>query len=472
MHLRLQKKKAICLDSDQKICITIESCSIDNDDVLIEIPQKLSDQIRFVEIQTKTNDSLMVMVHHNEVVIKKTISSRQVQFRRSLASLQSENPDIENIIATVEKVIFDESVDIDATVKRLTQKTSKATVSSQDENLETLGVHYSETKIAKRQKRMLTSGNLAYLIDVLIHHLGKGFQKIAEEESDEEEQVGADDDDDPKDQPEKFIEIDIPTLVKICNGKVRRLIKRLVANFEKTQEEQENYSSCLMKLYAVLALLRELKSLDFKMPRVPFQESFFQKKEREKLLSEATKYLYGKTYNFLSKAKSELTNDQFDEISRLHGLLLWLAKECGADFREKKWRFQETSDEKELYTQKQSYLLFIAPDAVCDETAFEEVNNCIDIAVHDSKKADSRLWLSFHKQIGQKILKFQKVAHEKHHLITNKPKIGDMAFVRGEVNPEFNIVLKSGGKIILTDIVKGQATYSSDYIASIKLPQS
>jgi len=467
-------KKAFCKDHDHRIIYTIDSCLKADDAIHLRVPEKIAAHIRFVEIETNDDKSLIIMVHHNDVVMKKTISSRQIQFRRSLASLQSDNPDIENVIAAVEKIIFEQQVDINPDVRIKSGKSNKTSETQETEVIETLGVHYNETKRAKRKQRMLASGDLAYLIDVLIHHLGQDFQKFEKNETDdkgrnEEEQRGADDDDETNEVETKSIEIDTPTLVKICNGKVRRLIKRLISNFEKAHEQQENYSACLMKLYAVLALLRELKSFDFRIPKVPFQKSFFPEKDRDHLLSESIKFLYGRSYQFWEKSKTELIDYQIDEISRLKGLLLWLANECGADFRDKRL-FRESSEAHERDKHKQSYLLFIASDAAWDDVAIEEAYNCIELTTQTSKKVDGRLWISSHKEIGKKISKFQKKAHKKSHEIINKARIGNMAFVRDQVNPTFHIVLKTGKELILTDVEIGQRVYSAEKIAALNLP--
>ncbi|MBU0987493.1 MAG: hypothetical protein KKH68_09595, partial [Proteobacteria bacterium] len=59
-----------------------------------------------------------------------------------------------------------------------------------------------------------------------------------------------------------------------------------------------------------------------------------------------------------------------------------------------------------------------------------------------------------------------------HKRIKNFPKIGDLAFIRDEINPTFHIVLESGQFVTLTDVCKedGKRLYSPNKVAAIKFP--
>lgn len=442
--------EAKCVDESQNTIATVRDYALLDDHIELPVPEGLL-EVRFAEIYLKDSKTLTCLIHHEGEINRRSISSRQVQFRRTLASLQSDSPDLENLIKTVEKIIFDEPFEIDPNAKtRPKAKSGPARPETKNE-LETLAIDLDETKREKHRKRLVTSGDIGQLLDILIHQLGLGLDRntegIDKKGRSEEELVDSDDDDDERD-PEV---IDMPKMVRICNGKVRRLVKRMTKNFEQTDEEKTGYCRCLMKLLAVLALSKELRALDYRLTGIPFDESLVPMEARERLLHNSLKYLYGRNHQFLKETARELAEEAWDELSRLHGLLLWLAKDCGADLEDEKI-FGESWEDKKMRTTKRSYMLLIAPDSVTDPVALREAETDIERTTPIFKKADSKNWIIRQEALGKKLSLLQKRAHLVHHKVKGLPRVGDMAFLRDQVAPTFHIVLQTGKEVVLTDI--------------------
>lgn len=474
-------QKAECLDANNRILQTITECRHENGALVLSVHQEKVANIRTLTIIFSGGFQVVAIVHHTDIILKKTISDQQNQFRKSLASLQSDNPDIENVINFVEKVIFEEPIQIDSKIllnRKIDNNKDKNKNQESIESIEfeTLGVHYSETKIAKRRRRMLQSGDLSYLLDVLIHHLGKsGIQEqeiegVDQKGRSEEEQIGQDDDTSEGTQEEIF-SIDTPQLVKICKRKVKRLIKRIEDHCQRTHEAAAGYSKCILKMIAVHALLRELCALDFKLPRVPFEESFFPVEERQKLLWLSLKYLYGEKYVFLAKAKAECVDEKLDEFSRLHGLLMWLAAICGADLRFKK-PLKVFSEEEKIHLINKANLLLLVPEAASDDFAVQEAQDSFEYAAKPYKKSVYRDWLNYHQKVGNQLYRLKLKAH----LLPSKKEIprsssGEIGFVWGEAHPNFHLVYKVGKEVVLlSDVETGEKVFSSDKVAIINIP--
>ena len=465
--------ESICIDSDQKTVERCMDCELQGEFYFLRIQSALN-KIRIVEIVLKDSTKLVCLVHHDAEISRRSVSSRQAQFRKTLSSLQTENPDLENLILTVEKIIFDEPFEVDPSAKRKIKANSKK-IQEPEKTVTTLGIDIDQERLKKKRKRMVTSGDIGHLFDVLIHCLGieiaPEISGVDKNGRTEEELVDSDDDEDEIERDNPLFILDAPKMVKICNNKVKRLITRMIKNFEKTTQENDGYDTCLMKLVAVLALLRELRSLDCRMEGIPFGESLFPMKERERLLKHSLMYLYGGKHKFLDQIDKDINETPWDELSRLHGLVFWLAYDCGADLTREK-EFNESPEAKRKRIDDKSYLLLISPDAIGDSLAVEEAMVSIEKSTPKYKLSKGKKWLQVHSIIGNKLFKLKKRAHKVQCRIPNSPRVGHFAFIRDEINPTFHIVLETGQNVALSDIceVNGKRLYPTQKIASLPIP--
>jgi hypothetical protein len=265
--------------------------------------------------------------------------------------------------------------------------------------------------------------------------------------------VGTDDEDNEKDDDNEKTEelIDTPRLIKICNGKIKRLVRRMIQHFEKAVQEKDGGEKCLVKLLGVLAILRELRVLDSKVESLPLGETFVPMQEREHLLSQSLKYLHGRGYGFLKNINTIDQSANWDEISRLNGLLLWLAHDCGASLFAKRG-FNESLEDTQKRIANVSYLLLIAPEAVSDLEALNEATISIEKTTRSYKLFNARQWIKTQVAIGKKLLAIKQKADFYSNKIQSTPLREYWAFIRGEVNPSLHVVLKDGDPVTLTEV--------------------
>jgi len=463
---------AVCFDEYQKRVCDCSRCETIDDFNSIPVANDFS-SVRFLEIRLKGDQRVFCLVHHAEEIARRSMSSRQVQFRRNLAALQDGSSDLENLIVTIEKIIFDEPFEIDPSAKHRQPPGKKSRVTNGTQEITTLMTDLSEAKKQKFRRRMVTSGDIGHLLDILIHHLGEGLEKDPAESTDklgrsEEELIGTDDE-----EPEVEIEpIDTPKLVKIANRKVRRLVRRMIQNFEKVDGIKEGYEKCLVKLLGVLALLRELRVLDNKLEDIPFGETFVPVHERELLLKQSVKYLYGRNHNFLAKIELSVHSHPWDEVSRLLGLLLWLAHDCGARLNDVKG-FNEPPEEEKKRISNVSLMLLITPDAVSDCEASNEAKLSIEKTTRKHRMVIAKEWIKEHKRMGEKLFQLKRRAHILHKRINGQPRAGYAAFIRNEINPTFSLILNPGDPVTLTDVCSenGKKMYHAAKVAAFKIPQ-
>lgn len=410
--------------------------------------------IRFVQIQCRNNQQYLFYVHHQGHIERKLVGSHHAQFRASLESLSGDNPDIEKLILTVEKIIFDNPPEIpDHLKKKVVTKVIGLNGIENDEPLErkqieSLAVHLKETTIEKKRTRLMRSGDLGHLLDVLIHHLGIGLESspgAGKDNTDhrgrsEEELVGSDDE-----EQHGNIKIDPGQIVKICNNKVHNLVGRMLKQLKKAALENDaDHVIPIVQLVAVLALLRQLRLLDYRANWMPAGATLFAPKERVLLLEGCIKYLHGVSFNLLDKALQELNDEPMDEISRLHGLMLWLARECGKDIRSKTVLGEAPEQQKERILSKY-LMMYLAPLAATDPVAVEEATSSIMSTAAPIRKVDSDEWVQKHLFWGRGLRSFTK-QFSRVKTVGRTPTIGDIVYNTRLDKPVLSIVLRSAGK--------------------------
>ena len=466
--------KAVDADDSQILIREFTRCESIDEHTAIPVAEGLS-HLRFLEIHLQSGKSLLCLVHHEDEIRRRSVNSRQAQFRRNLSALHDGNPNLENLIVTIEKIIFDEPFETDPAARRksVLREGAKEKEPEREKEITSFATNLSETKREKRRKRLVTSGDIGYLLDYMIRRLDEGIERESPEVVDgagpsEEELVGTDDEE-PESDPEI---IDTARLIKICNGKVRRLVGRMIKTFEQAANYEEGCEKCLVKLLGVLSLLRELRVLDYKLDSVPIWESFVPIPEREKLLKNALAHLYGRDHSFLMKIDTDKDNGGWEELSKLHGLLLWLAHDCGADLTSEKG-FNESPEEKKNRIANLSNMLLITPDAVSDEESLHEAVFSIERTTPKHKKSQSESWIDSHKALGEKLSQVRQRAHQIHKKIKWRPSPGHVAFIRGEESPTLHLILKAGSIVELTDVgnQNGKRSFPVNQVASFKFPK-
>lgn len=449
--------KAILLDDYDHQIDVINTIHV-NENIILPVSQEKQISTRFIKVEFKGNKYILFLAHNSSEIKKRTESTRQAKLRSAFSNLYSDTPDLESLISAVERVVFDEDVDIEPSLR------PKGHIKKPEEKkiptIDTLMGSISSSKRIGKKRRILESGDLATIIDVLIYKLGQGLEKegsLPINKPSEEEQVGRDDDDSGDN------EIKWENIIKTCHRKINTLINRMEKQFQRTAKQKDFYIRPILQLIAVLALIRELRTLDFKLPWIPIGETLVPQDSRQKLYSNALKYLYGQDFKFLEKALEDYEYDTYDEYSKLYGLLLWLSHECGEDCRKTKV-FNEKPDITRKRFHERAHMILIAPQIADDDLALEEAKKGIMNCTAVSKIQESARWLDTHKIIGEKI---NKITQDYIKIIQSgnkcksiqKPQSGDLAYVLSVANPVTGIITSIDNRYIsIADI---QTEYAS-----------
>lgn len=348
-----------------------------------------------------------VMILHPNILSSSSRSSRQYQIRSALSALGSSDGDISKVIASVERVIFaDETIrEIDLAVREHQERRARANPAAGPESLV---ISVADLPKTKKKLRFLKSGDLAYLIDVLLHRLSEGLEtQIVETDKagrTEEEQVGKDDapaEVDPSDSesqpPTTLTDSEIAVLVA---RRARALCRKMVQQLEAAAKDENRRTGAVIQLIAVLALVRELRHLDKTKRWRATGQPLVDERDRRSLLDESIRYLLGSTFHFIDVA-DKVAGGSTDEATQLRVLLLWLAWDLGEELTEQIARIW---DAKELHAKLAANALFLKlmPDVVRDELAITGLKESIEKTVKTTPESARRaaLWLQRHQSFG------------------------------------------------------------------------
>jgi hypothetical protein len=418
-------------------------------------PQALSDELiirpgddaaRIRSCALYSQDVLVAraMIHHPSVISTSSQSTRQYQIRSALSGLGSSEGDISTVIASVERVIFsDETHKEIETILR--EHKDKQPNPSSGPGPETLAVSISDLPKEKKKLRLLKSGDLAYLLDVLLRRISEGLDGTPLETDssgrNEEEQVGKEGDEEPK-PPEPMLP---PTrlgdleIAQAVSRRARALTRRMVEQLQLATADASRRASAVLQLIAVIALVRELRHLD-KLPRwKKTGQLLVEERDRRHLLDESLKHLLGSAVRMLDEI-DYATDADTDEGMQLRVLLLWLAWDLGEELTEQIGRIWEPK-ELEAKLRGNAAFLKLMPPISRDNAARAELEQSIARTVRPTPEAALRAgnWLERHLRFGD----------EWGNGFSESPalRVGGYCYVPGKIN-EPRVVLEVSGDVV------------------------
>ena len=356
------------------------SMRIEDELAITEFPAADLERALTVHAEIAGQLVLKLWLHHTRDVEEQARTGTQRRFREALQSLETDTPNIGLLIECIDKIVFSEDrVDGGQPLRRSGERGKVE--AEQGDAPATLAVDVADMKRRKSKKRLTHSGDFAYLLDALIYHLR--VQHVPNEERDrfgrsEEEQVGADDDSEAETElppPE-----DQDDLLRVCHAKVGTVIRRMITQLEAYSKGKQNFSNVLLRLLAVLAVLRELRSCDGRVAWVEKGKTTVPKELRLRLLEAIMLNLFERgSQSDPSLLHLELLGDEFcqsDDVARLKGLVLWLAWDCGLALVLKK-PFMESDEESKERLQRNAMALALAQMIRTDEVVIDEARQSI-----------------------------------------------------------------------------------------------
>ncbi len=438
---------------------------VDSDAGIIEFPEAKLTDASVVDVVISGELVLKLLLHHVRAIEDQARSGTQRRFKEALLSLDTDTPNIELLIHCVDKIIASESRDTPSPGLKKTGTRGQAP-SEEQEPPATLAIDISEVKHHKSKKRLIHSSDFSYLLDALIYHLriaeDKSIEELDHAGRNEEEQVGADDDQDadseqPTAQKQKVI-------LDVCHARVGTVISRMVAQLNAYAKGKQTLRDLLVRLLAVLAVLRELRSCDGRVSWVEKGQTTVPMKQRHRLLEEIMLNLFEGESSLL---QLEALGDDFqhsDDMARLKGLVLWLAWDCGLTMELNK-PFMESRNQLDERLKRNAMILALAQMIQSDDVVIDEARQSIG-----SLTSSEMDWL---KEVQRLAFQCEILRHDHSSLFpADSAEPGDIALHKKKDDWILRVVSGSGGnRVFLVRLSRDRERieYRSEYLGVTRL---
>jgi hypothetical protein len=352
--------------------------------------------------------TLRALVHHPASLSGLAHTQRQAILREALGTLGSGEGNVARLIASVEKVIFSDDIHTELTTLSRTGRSQSddASLPARPARPASLGVHVADLPKQKKKLRLLKSGDLAYLLDILIRRLGIELEGPPSTRDSrgrtEEEAVNQDDDDLPESTPEVPSGPSDAEIAEIVCRKARTLIRRMTKQLSAACMDQGKAQGAIVQLVAVLGLIRELRRLRLH-PRWRIVPSLVAETDRRDLLNEAMSALFGHESRLLQVVLDQ-ADEPIEEVGFLRSLLLWLAWDLGEELTD---RISPLVEEEDVIraVRANAVLYELLPAAASDAEEAAELGRSIRMTLlptgTEGTRADN--WLRRHLAIGQAV---------------------------------------------------------------------
>lgn len=359
-------------------------------------------QLRSLIVRRRHGTPIRALVHHPAVLSGLSHTKRQAILRAALGELGSGEGDVTRLIAAVEKVIF--SDEVGSELRAFARKEREG--EKEPTRPESLSVHIADLPKQRKKQRLLKSGDLAYLLDVLIKRLGletEGSSSVKDRRGRSEEEAVGQDDEVPPEVAREAQSFDDVQIAEVVARKARTLVRRMMAQIDAAANEEGKAPAVIVQLVAVLGLLRELRRLRL-APRWRMKQSLVHEADRRALLEKSMAWLFGRNSMALPKILNA-ADEPLEEVSYLRALLLWLAWDLGEELTD---RISPLMDANEVRhrVRTNAVLYELLPSATRDLDEAEELERSIRMTVLPTGEEGARAatWLTTHLSVGRQVL--------------------------------------------------------------------
>lgn len=308
-------------------------------------------------------------------------------------------------------------------------------------------------------------------MDVLIYHLRldvdieKPMELLDEKGRTEEEQIGAEDDEEHVIEDLSQEEIALKTLA-FCHSKIHTMTGRMINQLDNLKNGKVTFDNAVVRLTGVLAFLRHLRGFDGKVFWIKQGQSSFPMKERRRLFDAVIRNLFEGDNSILYPSENKEDLIDSDEISRLKGLIIWLAWDCGLTLKREK-KFNETLEERDIRIINNAKMIALAQLIKNDDFVINEANQ--SIAPLCSSDMD---WFNWVLAANDRTIKIH--SNPGSYMIGSKAKIGDLAFHPDVPNLGIRLVFSQDDKklnLVCFDPEKAFISYLSKFIRVIPIEE-
>jgi len=434
------------LDESGQIVIGPIGCFVDGNIVRADLSELLADRVRFIRITLSKGIQALFICHHTERRDAAVRTGRQAQLRKALSSLEGDPANLATLISAVQNVVFGSH-----TIRSQGSPGSGGgTVTRPEETVTTLeGTTDSPDK--RRGRTRLATGDFGYLLQVLIHELGKSLPPAtsgAGSSGRTEEEMENTDDETPTEPPNIEGDRDV---AEACGRKVATLVNRMVRVLEEAIETSDKALTTIAQLTAVICTLRALRQLDRQDRWRRVGLSLVPEECRYKLFNGILDWVIGGPQPLMRQPHVKAAAHSM-EVVHLRGLMIWLAWEC--KFRaDKKFTFGEEIEDREDNVLQRAALLELVLPALPDADAREQAERSIQATATPSQALKANQWVQTHFAWGRHVAQCAASAPKHSTQESEYPTAGSIvALPRASGQTLYVVAGRDGGAVVLCDL--------------------
>lgn len=290
------------------------------EEVRLEAPDEARGRVSVVAVERRNGRSIGLLHRTSELEVL-SATSKQRKLRLALAGLEDDPTQLENLMKMVQRVIFD-----DEGVRPFGPRRAPAdTTDPQDDGPErAVPPGRSRSKAARRR---VAQGDLAMLLDIVIHRLGQALvdPEAVRPGRTDEELVGTEEEEEDELEREAIV----GRVAELCRKKSVTLLNRMTKVVDKLSGEDDQAAREVLVTQgcAVLGLVRALRRAERRAPWARpgvASESLVDEKAVARFLDRA-----GASLARAAREAAESADDAPEEVVQVQGLLAWLCWSAG-----------------------------------------------------------------------------------------------------------------------------------------------
>lgn len=303
---------------------------------------------------------LTVLVQHVKQIEGLSRTSSQRRFTEALSSLATGMPNLEHFVDCIREIIrISDNVAVTrATTAAPVQRRNAETTTQQEGAELSIGLDEVVEQEHLRKQRLRGSDDLAYLLDILLYNLRDESPVVLDDALENRDAMGRSEEDWQNQDDEDEVISSPPVRpandqgapparnpLDVCHYKVSTLVGMGCDKLDAYKQGQLDHTQFVAVMAGILSALRLLRGLDGKVPWIPAGKTAVPPKEMRKLFNKIADVAFDGEKSIICLNDHTAHLSDFDEFSRLKGLIIWLAWESGIVFADKK-PFNESSEER------------------------------------------------------------------------------------------------------------------------------
>ena len=363
------------------------------------LPRELADRARVLRITMIRGAEVLLLCHHIERRAAAVCTGRQAQLRQALTRLEGDPNGLATLLAAVQKVVF--GPDVSTTAPTVASPAGGNPSKSGDAAITSLE-GAEKTRRDSRSRPRLANGDLGYLLQVLIHELGRSLPTppASTDPAGRNEEEAIDADDETPHRPQSAYESD-RELAHAAGRRVGTLVNRMVRVLAETARAEGGALTAVAQLTAVLCTLRTLRQMDRQDRWRAVGASLVPEAYRYKLLDGILDNVIGGPRPLMHRPEVTVA-DHSMEVAHLRGLMIWLAWEC--KFRaDHKFSVSDEIEERDHNLLQRAALLELVLLTVPDEDACAEAARSVECTASTRVTVSARDWLQKHLVWGRSV---------------------------------------------------------------------